>query len=186
MPMTTTHALLPIAVTVAVARRPVNWRLVIAAAFAAAAPDLDGITKHIFHPSPWSVYAHRGAAHSLFAALALGLIAAAFHKWLRVRALNAGTIVFAAAASHGLLDMMTDSGQPVAYLWPVSSLRLWADWRPIHSGPVNMAHLFSEAFARLWSELWQLIVPMFAIALAVRGVRMVVARREEPEAGESV
>jgi hypothetical protein len=49
-----------------------------------------------------------------------------------------------------------------------------------------MAHLFSEAFARLWSELWQLIVPMFAIALAVRGVRAVVARREEPEAGESV
>ena len=149
MPMTTTHALLPVAVAVAVAKRPIPWKLVIVAAIAAAAPDVDGAFKHVWHLSPASIYGHRGAAHSLFVALAAGIIAAVLHKRLGVRPLTAGVIIFAAMASHGLLDMMTDAGQPVAYLWPLSSDRLFADWRPIHSGPVHMAHLFSDGFARL-------------------------------------
>lgn len=171
MPMTTTHALLPLAGALAFAKRPVPWKLVITAAFAAAAPDLDGASTHFWHIAPTSIFSHRGAAHSLFVALAAGLLAAAFHKRLDVRPLTAGVVVAAAMASHGLLDMMTDAGRPVAYLWPLSSARLFADWRPIHSGPVHMAHLFGQALARLQSELWQLIIPMFAIALIVRACR---------------
>ena len=74
----------------------------------------------------------------------------------------------AAMASHGILDMMTDSGQPVAYLWPLSSVRLFADWRPIHSGHVLMAHLVRDIFERFVVDLTQLILPMFIIASAVR------------------
>jgi inner membrane protein len=168
MPMTTTHALLPVAMAVAIAKRPISWRLVIAAAVAAAAPDVDGLFKYIWHQSPSSIYAHRGAAHSLFVALAAGLMATVFHKQLKVTPLVAGLVITAAMASHGLLDMMTDSGQPVAYLWPLSSQRFFADWRPIHSGPVHLRHLVSNGFARLRSDVLQLIIPMFAIAIAVR------------------
>ena len=171
MPMTTTHALLPVAIAVAIAKRPVPWRLLIVAAVAAAAPDVDGLFKYVWHQTPSSIYAHRGAAHSLFVALAAGLVAAVFHKQLRVTPLVAGVVISAAMASHGLLDMMTDSGQPVAYLWPASSLRFFADWRPIHSGPVHLSHLLSNGFARLRSDVVQLIIPMFAIAIAVRVVR---------------
>lgn len=176
MPMTTTHALLPVAVAVAVAKRPVPWKLVIAAAFAAAAPDIDGVFKHLVTLSPTSIYAHRGAAHSLFVALAAGVIAACFHRKLEVKPLTAGVVIAAAMASHGLLDMMTDTGRGVAYLWPLNSARMISDWRPIHSGQVHMAHLFSQGFARLRSEFWQLIMPMFAIALAVRGTRAIFAK----------
>ena len=109
-----------------------------------------------------------GAAHSLFAALAAGLLAAALHKRLRVSSLTAAVAVGAATASHGVLDMMTDSGKPVAYLWPLSSVRLWADWRPIHSSPVHLQSLVAGILTRLQTEAWQLIVPMFALALAVR------------------
>ena len=171
MPMTTTHALLPVAAAVAIVRRPVPWTLVMVAALSAAAPDLDGLFKHIWHVPNSSIYSHRGAAHSLFVALVAGLAAALFHKRLGVRPLTAGVVISAAMASHGLLDMLTDSGRPVAYLWPVSSVRLFADWRPIHSSPVHMAHLFSEGFARLWSDLWQLIIPMFAAAITIRAAR---------------
>lgn len=171
MPMTTTHALLPIAVAVAVAKRPVPWTLVILAAVAAAAPDVDGLFKHLFPVPPNSIYAHRGAAHSLFVALAAGALAAVFHKRLGVRRLTAGVLIASAMASHGLLDMMTDGGQGVAYLWPVSSVRLFADWRPIHSSPVNLAHLVSETLVRLMSDLRQLIIPMFVVALAIRASR---------------
>lgn len=177
MPMTTTHALLPLAAALAFAERPVLWRLVIVAAVAAAAPDVDGLFKHFLHVQPGSIYAHRGAAHSLFVALAAGVIAASLNRYLGVGRLTAGVAVGAAAASHGILDMMTDAGMPVAYLWPLSSVRLFADWRPIHSPPVNRAHFIVDVFARFQSELWQLIVPMFALALVVRALRVAVDRR---------
>jgi inner membrane protein len=176
MPMTTTHALLPLAVAIAVAKRPVPWRLVLVAAFAAAAPDIDGLFKRLLAVPPGSIYSHRGATHSLPVALAAGLLAAACHKYLRVSALAAGVLIAAAMASHGLLDMMTDSGQPVAYLWPVSSSRFFADWRPIHSTLVQKAHLFSDVVVRLQVELRQLIIPMLALALAVRGARSILPK----------
>jgi inner membrane protein len=176
MPMTTTHALLPIAVAVAVARRPVPWRLVIVAAIAAAAPDVDGLFKRLLGIPPHSIYSHRGVTHSLIVAIAAGLLAAACHRWLRVRALTAGLIVGAAMASHGVFDMMTDGGQGVAYWWPFSSARWFADWRWIHSTPVHRAHFLKTVQLRLLLELWQLIVPMFALALAVRGARAMVQR----------
>ena len=186
MPMTTTHLLVPLAATVAFAKRPIPWKLVIVAAIAAAAPDVDGLFKHFLHVPEGSNYSHRGALHSLFVAVAAGFIAALFHRRLRVGPLTAGVIVAAAMASHGILDMMTDAGQGVAYLWPLSSVRLFADWRPIHSGPVHMPHaaihslaqfgselaqLSIEVLARFRSELWQLIIPMFAAALLIYFVR---------------
>lgn len=191
--MTTTHLLVPLAAAVAFAKRPIPWKLVIIAAIAAAAPDIDGLFKHFLHVPESSVYAHRGALHSLFVALAAGVVAALFHKRLGVRPLTAGVLIAAAMASHGLLDMMTDGGQGVAYLWPLSSLRLFADWRPIHSGAVHAPHLTihsidqfrselwllaSEILARFRSELWQLIIPMFAAALVMRIVRELPSGRQ--------
>jgi inner membrane protein len=177
MPLTTTHALLPIAVAVAFAERPVPWRLVTVAAIAAAAPDVDGIFKHLWTVPPGSIYGHRGASHSLFVALISGLITAAFHKRFGVSALATGVIVAAAMASHGALDMMTKTGQPVAYLWPLSSVRLFADWRPIPAEPVHMAHLANQASSRFWSEFQYLILPMFGIAIAVRFGRQFITNR---------
>ena len=176
MPMTTTHALIPFAVALAVAKRPVPWTLVIVTAVASAAPAIDGLFKHFLGVPPHSVYSHRGACHSLFAALAAGVLAAFFHKPLGVRPLTAGVLVFAAMASHGILDMMTDMGQPVAYLWPVSSVRLFADWRPIHSAPVLIHDLVGTIAARAATDLRQLIIPMFVTALLFRGARSLTAR----------
>ena len=172
MPMTTTHALVPLAATIAFADRPIPWKLVLAAAVAAAAPDVDALTKHFLHLPTFSIYAHRGAAHSLFAALAAGVIAALFHKRLGVRPLTAGVVIAASMASHGILDMMANSGLPVAYLWPLSSVRLFADWRPIQTAPVHVAHLIPEALVRFRIEFWQLILPMFAAGVLIRIIRM--------------
>jgi len=171
MPMTTTHALVPLAAALAFSPRPVSWRLVIAAALAAALPDLDWVPQHFFGVPANSIYSHRGASHSLFAALAVGGIAACLHARLKVSPLAAGVVIAASMASHGLLDMMTNAGRGVAYLWPVSSVRLFADCRPIYSLPVHRADLLTQALARQLSELWQVIVPMFALAVAVRAGR---------------
>jgi inner membrane protein len=180
MPLTTTHALVPLAGAVAFASSPVQWRPVFWAAVAAAAPDLDGLTNPVWADrwglSTYSVYAHRGAAHSLFVALAFGLVAAIFHKRLGVRPLTAAVVVGGTMATHGLLDMLTDSGRPVAYLWPLSSARVFADWRPLHSSPVAWHHFGSQLFARQRAEFQQIIIPMLGLALATRLGRMAWAR----------
>jgi inner membrane protein len=180
MPMTTTHALVPLAAVLAFSPRPVPWRLVIAAALAAALPDVDWVMRHFFGLPGSSIYSHRGASHSLFTALVAGVIAACLHAQLKVSPLTAGVAIAAAMASHGILDMFTDAGRGVAYLWPVSSARLFADWRPIYSGRVHTAHLLAEVWARQRTELWQLIVPMFALALAVRAGRLLGTRARKP------
>jgi inner membrane protein len=187
MPMTTTHALVPLAAALAFAKTPIPWRLVLVAAFASAAPDLDWLSTHLLHAAQGSIYAHRGATHSLFVALTAGLLAAVAHRALGARPLTAGVVVAAAMASHGLLDMMTDSVQPVAYLWPLSSDRLFADWRPLHSSEVHMAHLFAQTVARSWFELWQIIIPMFALAAVIRGFSLLIARfRQAPVSPSAV
>lgn len=174
MPLTTTHALVVFAGPVAFPSKPMPWTLLIVASIAAAAPDLDAISKPVWGFPPASPCAHRGLTHSLFVALAFGLLAALFHKRLAVQPLVAAVVIAGAMASHGLLDMMTDSGQPVAYLWPVSSIRIFADWRPIHSGPVALSRFVAEALARQRSEAWQVLIPLFAIAYSLRGIRALV------------
>jgi inner membrane protein len=175
LPLTSTHALVPIAVALALGPKPFPRKLIAWSVIAAAAPDVDALTNPIWADrwglSTFSIYAHRGATHSLFIALAAGLIAALFHKSLRVGRLTAAVSIGAAMASHGLLDMMTDSGRPVAYLWPLSSARLFADWRPLHSSPIAWAHIGSQFASRMHSELIQLILPMFAVAAGIRLLR---------------
>lgn len=171
MPLPITHALVPVAAAFAMAKRSVRWKLVFIAALASAAPDFDAFSFTIWRIPETAIYGHRGAMHSLFVAFMLGTLTAFFHRPLRVRPLIAALVVGAATASHGMLDMMTDYGSPVAYFWPVSSDRFFAVWRPIHSGPLEYRYLVTEGVPRLRSELEQLILPMFAIGLLVQLLR---------------
>lgn len=173
MPMTLTHAMVPLVGTLAFGTRPFNWRLIGGAIVAAVIPDVDSLGHHFLGIQPNSIYGHRGAAHSLFVAIVAGLVAAAFHNWFRARALTAGVGIAAAMASHCVLDMMTDSGLPVACVWPLSSARLFADWRPIHSVPIHRGALVAGAISRLQSEWWQLVIPLIALALAFRLARTI-------------
>ena len=174
MPLPLTHALVPFAGALVTPNRQVPWRLVVVAALASALPDIDSWSGWIWGipapDAPIPPWWHRGATHSLFVAIAVGCVAAALHRPLRVRALTAGVVVAAAMGSHGILDMLTNDGVPVAYLWPLSSVRLFADWRPLHSGPIQPHHMIPQIIQRLGSEGLQLVLPMFALALAIRGI----------------
>ncbi len=183
MPLTTTHALVPLAGAVAFTRRSMPWRLVLVAMVAAAAPDLDAFVYPLWHLPTSSVYSHRGISHALFVALVAGLVAARWHKPLKVGPLVAGLGVGAAMASHGLLDMMTDYGQPVAYFWPLTSERYFAPWRPIHSGALEWGHWTAQLPPRLFSELLQVVVPMFAIAIAARIAARILGKRPVGDRG---
>lgn len=77
--------------------------------------------------SPW---AHRGASHSLTAALAAALLAVWILDVRRGRA-RTFAVAFLTAASHGLLDTMTRGGEGVMLLWPLRDTRYVALLRPL-------------------------------------------------------
>jgi inner membrane protein len=176
MPLSTTHALVPVAAAIAVSRPLAHWRLVAFAAVAAMAPDLDALANPMFGLQADSIYSHRGFTHSLFIAMGAGILAAIIHRRLRVRPLTAAAVVGGAMASHGLLDMVSDTGLPVAILWPLSATRLYADWRPIHGGELELSHWATQLPPRLEAEFWQLVLPMLAAAIVIRGFRALIKR----------
>lgn len=169
MPTIFTHALIPLAGAVAVSPRPAPWRLVAVAMAAAAAPDLDVVGQHVFAVHPGTTFSHRGASHSLFTAFAAGLLAAIFHRALRVSAPAAALAVGLAWASHGLLDSMTDNGQGVTLLWPLNDWRIIADWRPIHASPIDYRRFLVTNWNRIaGSEGRYVLAPALALAVVVR------------------
>src|SRR4051794_19701709 len=94
-------------------------------------PDAD-VVAFALHVPYGAPFGHRGASHSVAAAalIALGTAVLLGHgarsSWPR-----AATFAFAVAASHGLLDALTDGGRGVALLWPLSERRFFAPFRPI-------------------------------------------------------
>jgi len=105
-------------------------------------PDLDVIAFALRVPYA-APFGHRGASHSLFAALLVGFAAALVARGLGARAKRVGLVTVLVVASHGLLDALTDGGLGTALLWPFSEERLFAPWRPLPVAPIG---------SRFWSE----------------------------------
>ncbi|HUB07262.1 MAG TPA: metal-dependent hydrolase [Myxococcales bacterium] len=114
-------------------------------------PDVDvlGFARGVPYGSP---FGHRGATHSLAAALLVGLAAAALARPLRLNPLTTFALVTGVVASHGLLDTMTDGGLGVALLWPFSLRRFFFVWRPIPVAPIGLGLLSRRGAAVLALE----------------------------------
>jgi inner membrane protein len=112
----------------------------IALAAVSLAPDADVLSfaMRIPYGAP---FGHRGASHSLAAAAVAGVVASLaapdrVARGGRARA-GLGVLVFGVAASHGLLDAMTDGGRGVALLWPTTAARFFLPLRPIPVAPIG-------------------------------------------------
>lgn len=141
-------------------------------------PDADviGMACGVPYGAPWG---HRGATHSLVMAVALGLTFAWFARRTTARPIAAALLVaIAVAASHGLLDAMTDGGRGIALLWPATTHRYFLPWRPIPVAPIGVGFLSGEGLA---VAAWEAVVflPLFVVALWPRGK---VGRGEGPGA----
>jgi inner membrane protein len=163
MPTLFTHALLPLAAGIAVGKARVPPRLVAAGMIAALVPDAD-VAMFKFGIDYAHAFGHRGASHSLVFALACGILGAGASRWLHTRARTAFLFIALAAASHPLLDMLTDGGLGVALYWPWSDARHFAPWRVIEVSP--FAHRFFSARGAevLLSELRWVWLPTGALA----------------------
>jgi inner membrane protein len=174
MPTFLSHPALPVALGVGLGQATVSRRLAAAGVVASLLPDLDvlGFYTGVPYAGP---FGHRGATHSLAAALVLALAGAALHGPLRTRPRTAFLFLLAAAASHGLLDALTNGGLGVALLWPLSDERFFAPVRLIPVAPLRRV-LGPRALAVLGSEAVRVWAPAAALALALVARRLAARR----------
>ncbi|SNS71883.1 inner membrane protein [Sphingomonas laterariae] len=167
MPTIMAHALLPLALGIGLGRKVVAPRLLIAGAAAAMLPDADVAAFALGIPYA-DAFGHRGASHALASACIIGLGGAVLARWFGATRLRSFLFLFSAAASHGLLDMLTDGGLGVALLWPWSDARYFAPFRPIAVSPIGVDFLSLRGLAVLASEFLWIGLPCLVVLLACR------------------
>jgi inner membrane protein len=168
MPTIFSHALVAVVAGRAVERPSAPPRLWVLAACCAMLPDADVVGLYVGVPYG-HMLGHRGLSHSLFFALALGmllgLIAFRHSRWdgVRTRYLVYLSI---ATASHGILDAFTDGGGGVAFLAPFTDERYASPWQPIAVSPIGAARFFTQrGLAVMRSELIWIWAPSLAVML---------------------
>ncbi len=85
-------------------------------------------------------WGHRGFTHSLIFAALTASVALILGFW------DGGVVVgrlYLWAASHALLDAMTDGGLGVAFFSPFDNHRYFLPWRPIHVSPIVFERFFT-------------------------------------------
>ncbi len=161
-----------LAVGLAAARRTreaSGFRLPLLLCAVSLLPDADaiGFAYGVRYAAPWG---HRGATHSLAFALGLALLAAPLSRFFKLSKLRLFTLVLCVAASHGLLDTLTDGGRGIALLWPFKNTRFFAPWRPIPVAPIGARILSPRGVYVVGYEL-VLFAPLFIYAVWPRRAR---------------
>lgn len=146
-------------------RPGIPLRVWIAGAICAAIPDLDviGFSFGVRYGDFWG---HRGFTHSfLFAAAMATLMLLLFSHG--APGIGRGWLwfyLFAATASHGLLDAMTDGGLGVAFFSPFENSRYFFPFTPIRVAPIGITRFFTErGLEVLRSELLWVWLPAAAL-----------------------
>jgi inner membrane protein len=97
-------------------------------------PDLDFLIPA--GGSQGGPFTHRGASHSLVAAMIVGIaVALAIRASKPQRTMKWGLLVAAVVASHAILDLFGDTTLGVALLWPISDVRFLAPWHILPNPP---------------------------------------------------
>ncbi len=155
-----THAIVPLAATWMVGRGVIPTRVALAGAALAVLPDADviGFRFGVDYAAEWG---HRGASHSLGFAALVTIAIAVF--WREARDLRCAIFLFLAAASHGLLDMLTDGGLGVGLLWPAFDARLFWPWQPVRVSPIGAGFFTQRGWETVRSELLWIWVPALVL-----------------------
>ena len=143
-------------------------------------PDID-VLGLPFGVSHYDFFGHRGFTHSLFFALvaAIVVMGVALRDMPRYRRAWWGTLIFlfACAASHGVLDAMTNGGAGIAFFSPFSNARYFLPWTPLEVSPIGRNFFSEDGVETLLSEAIWLWLPCAAVWLTTITARWLIARR---------
>lgn len=171
------HAFAALSIASCFYKQRIPKRVWLLGAAAAIFPDVDviGFRYGIHYADFWG---HRGFTHSLlFAAIVAAAITLIGFRRRQSELGPAGifAFLFAAAASHGVLDAMTDGGLGVAFFSPFDNSRYFLPWRPVRVSPISVSHFFGpQTMAILKSEFVWIWLPALAFAALVMTVRFAV------------
>lgn len=126
-------------------------------------PDVDMIGEEL------GIAEHRGGTHSLAIAALVGAAAGAVAWRAHERAVWWALLVFAAMASHGVLDLFSP-GPGIKLLWPFSDALFAAPWRPLPTPPMSAALLTEVGLRTLILEAL-VFAPVVIWALSGSGRR---------------
>jgi inner membrane protein len=156
VPTILTHAVVASSLAPLAPRGVKRSRLVLALCVLSMLPDLDVLAFWLGIPYAHPL-GHRGFSHSLVFAAALAALAARYE----FRSWRLFGLLFAAIASHGILDAFTDGGLGVGFLIPFSNERFFAPWRPLPVSPIGVDRSVLPIVAAEMVYLW---VPALAFA----------------------
>jgi inner membrane protein len=140
------HAIAAVAIGSMFTSAPRPARFWVLGMTCAVLPDAD-VVGFAFGIPYEHMLGHRGLSHSLVFAVLLAaiIVAAAFSgETYAGQRTKLWWYLFAATASHGLLDAMTTGGLGVAFLAPFSDSRYFLPWRPILVSPISITRFFTE------------------------------------------
>lgn len=168
------HLAVPMALGVALGPDIVPPGLMALALACAVLPDVDALGLWLGIPYDHPL-GHRGLTHSLPFAGALAGVDALLVPAVGADVSIAFWVLLLSAASHGLLDALTNGGLGIALLAPFSGRRYFLPWRVIEVSPLRPAELFSRrGLCVLRSEMRWVSAPCGVLALAGAAVRRLV------------
>jgi len=138
-------------------------------------PDADVIGYRWLYVPTYEFFGHRGFFHSpFFAALISLLIVGTFYRkevTFSIQWWKFFLYFFILAASHGILDALTNGGNGIALLSPITNERYFFPWTPIEVSPLSIkAFLSQRGLTVLISELAWIWVPCFLIVMFLRQI----------------
>jgi inner membrane protein len=176
MPSLLGHAVAGLAITSTFRSERLPRRTWVLAVVCATAPDLDWFVSLVgLHRG--HALNHRGAFHSLFAALLIGAAVYILGYPRELRRAGLWLCLTLAALSHGLLDACTVGGVGVALFMPFSDTRWACLWQPGWVPPLPLGR--SSGLTFLWSlanEAVWIGMPAVLLAAVSRLVRQIGAR----------
>ena len=182
MPSLLGHAVAGLAITSAFHGSKVPRRTWALAVFCAVAPDLDWFVS-LLNLHRGHALNHRGAAHSLFAAMVLAAVVFLMGFRRDQRRAAVWLCLTVAALSHGLLDACTAGGVGVALFMPFSDTRWACLWQPGWVAPLPVGREHVHTFLdSLWNEAFWIGLPALAVAVGSRLMHQVGLRPALSEA----
>ena len=158
-----THPIVPISIAVAAGKKNISFKLALLAVVASMLPDADVLAFRFGIPYG-HMLGHRGFTHSLVFAAMLAAAIATSRTW-KDRRLVVFLFLFAATASHGVLDALTTGGKGVGFFIPFTPERFFFSIRPIEVSPLTARAFFSKrGLVILLSEIYAVWLPCTAFA----------------------
>ena len=169
MPSLISHAAVAVAAGVAFAPRDVPNQFRVFAILCSILPDADVIGFSFGIPYH-HVFGHRGFFHSPFFGLLLStFLVSIFFRHTDVfspRWVFYFIFFFLLAASHGILDALTNGGLGIALLSPFDNTRYFFPWTPIEVSPIGVKAFFGKwGLTVIVSELQWVWLPSLMVAV---------------------